>query len=72
MKTISVEVEDRIYKDVVNFLRLLPEQSVHVLEDDGETLSPQEREAVLTLQARLKAGDDSEFEDWETVKAELK
>jgi len=72
MKTISVEVEDRIYKDVVNFLRLLPEQSVHVLEDDGETLSPQEREAVLALQARLKAGDDSEFEDWETVKAELK
>ncbi|OAI17071.1 hypothetical protein A1507_11220 [Methylomonas koyamae] len=72
MKTISVEVEDRIYKDVVNFLRLLPEQSVHVLEDDGETLSPQERETVLALQARLKAGDDSEFEDWETVKAELK
>lgn len=72
MKTISVEVEDRIYKDVINFLRLLPEQSVHVLEDDGETLSPQEREAVLTLQARLKVGDDSEFEDWESVKAELK
>lgn len=72
MKTISVEVEDRIYKDVVNFLRLLPEQSVRVLEDDSETLSPQEREAVLALQARLKAGDDSEFEDWDSVKAELK
>ena len=72
MKTISVEVEDRIYKDVVNFLRLLPEQSVHVLEVDGETLSPQERETVLALQAKLKTGDDSEFEDWETVKAELK
>jgi hypothetical protein len=50
----------------------MPEQSVHVLEEDGDTLCPQEREAVLALQARLKGGDDSEFEDWDSVKAELK
>ena len=40
-------------------------------EEDSDLLMLQERAAVLKLQTRLKAGDDSEFEDWETVKAEL-
>jgi hypothetical protein len=40
-------------------------------EEDSDLLTPQEREAVSMLQTRLQAGDDSEFENWETVKAEL-
>jgi|GEM_PF-2654737 len=40
-------------------------------EEDSNFLTLQEREAVSLLQTRLKAGHDSEFEDWETVKAEL-
>ncbi len=40
-------------------------------EEDSNLLTLQEREAVSMLQTRWQAGDDSEFEDWETVKAEL-
>ncbi len=71
MKTISLEVEESIYPNIVSFLRLLPEQSVHVLEDDSDTLSAEERIAVANSQARLQAGDDSEFEDWDSVKADF-
>lgn len=40
-------------------------------EEDSNLLTRQEREAVSMLQIQLQVGDDSEFEDWETVKAEL-
>jgi hypothetical protein len=71
MKTISLEVEESIYPNIVSFLRLLPSNSVHVLEDDSDTLSAEERIAVANIQARLQAGDDSEFEDWDSVKADI-
>jgi len=71
MKTISLEVEESIYQNIVGFLRLLPSNSVHVLEDDSDTLSADERIAVANSHARLQAGDDSEFEDWDSVKADF-
>lgn len=71
MKTISLEVEESIYPNIIGFLRLLPEQSVHALEDDSDTLSAEERIAVANSQARLQAGDDSEFEDWEKENGQI-
>ncbi len=71
MKTISLEVSEQVYSDVINFLRLLPEKSVHLLEEE-EHLSPQEQTVVQQRQQQLKAGDESEFEDWDSIKATLK
>ena len=72
MKTISLEVEEQVYKDVINFLRLLPKESFRIMEEDSDKLSLEEQSVVQILQARLQAGDESEFEDWETVKTALK
>ncbi len=71
MKTITSEVKETVYKDMINFLRLLPKDSVRLLEDDSDRLSPDEQAVVVAIQARLAEGDDSEFEDWETVQAIL-
>ncbi len=71
MKTISLEVDEQIYPHIVNFLRLLPEDSCHVLEDEDSALSPQEHSAIQVIQAHLQAGDESEFEDWDDIKDTL-
>ena len=42
------------------------------MEEDSDKLSLEEQSVVQILQARLQAGDESEFEDWETVKSALK
>ena len=67
MKTISLEVEERIYPQVVNFLRLLPKDSCQVFEEENDTLSPEEQSAVQAIQSRLQTGDVSEFENWEAI-----
>jgi len=70
MKTISLEVDDRIYSRVVSFLRLLPEDRCHVF-DKEDSPSPQELQAVQEIQNRLLAGDESEFVDWDDIKEKL-
>ncbi len=70
MKTVSLEVDERIYPQIISFLRLLPEDLCHVFdEDDGA--SQEEMAAVQAIQARLLAGDDSEFVDWDEFKESL-
>jgi hypothetical protein len=70
MKTISLELDERVYPKVVSFLRLLPEDYCHILED-GDTASDAEQSTIATIQQRLAAGDESEFEDWDEVKRML-
>ncbi len=72
MKTISLEVDDNSYWDMMNFLRLLPKDRFHLLEDDSDSLSPEEQTQIKALQACLQAGDDSDFEDWEAIKTDFK
>jgi hypothetical protein len=71
MKTISLEIYDQVYPQIVNFLRLLPENCCHLLEDDDAELSPAEMSAIEMIRARLQTGDDSEFIDWENFKDKL-
>lgn len=70
MKTISLELDERVYPKVVSFLRLLPENYCHILED-SDTASEDELLAISTIQQRLATGDGSEFEDWDEVKRML-
>lgn len=72
MKTISLEVNEQVYQQVVNFLRLLPQESCHLLEEDPDKLSKEEINIIEDLQNRLKAGDHSDFEDWTQVRDTLK
>ena len=69
MKTISLEVDEQIYPQILNFLRLLPEDRCQVL-DDEDSPSPAELAAVQAIQSRLRQGD-GEFVDWDAIKEQL-
>lgn len=71
MKTISLELDEQIYPQVVDFLRLLPEKLCHIMEDDDTVLTPDEYATIKAMQAKRDAGDTSDFLDWDEVKDKL-
>ena len=69
MKTIQLEVSDKIYQKVIDFLTLLPKDQCHLLAEDE--LNSEELSQIAQLTKQLKKGDDSEFEDWDDFKTSL-
>lgn len=70
MKTLTLEIDERAYPSLLNFLRALPADRYALFEDE-EPLADAERDELHRIRARLAAGDESEFEDWDEVKASL-
>lgn len=70
MKTILLEVEEKSYQTILNFIKLLPKNQCRVINDDDE-LSSDETLHIQKTMAQIEQGDYSEFEDWETVKMRL-
>jgi len=66
MKTILLEIEDKTYQTVLDFIKLLPENRCRILEDDD--LSEDEHRHIQSCLNQIGQGDYSEFEDWDTVK----
>jgi trans-2-enoyl-CoA reductase len=69
MKTILLEVEDKTYQTILDFIKLLPENRCRVLNEDE--LSTDEQQHINHCLTQIEQGDYSEFEDWETVKKRL-
>ncbi|MBS3953769.1 MAG: hypothetical protein KGZ88_12545 [Methylomicrobium sp.] len=66
MKTILLEVEDESYQTILDFIKLLPEQRCHILDEDE--LTKEEHHHVQKCLTQIAQGDYSEFDEWETVK----
>ncbi len=66
MKTILLEVEDDSYQTILNFIKLLPEQRCHILEE--EELTTEEHQHIQKCLAQIAQGDYGEFDEWEMVK----
>lgn len=69
MKTILLEVEDNAYQTILDFIKLLPENRCHILEEPE--LLADEQQHIQHCLTQIKQGDYSEFDDWETVKNTL-
>lgn len=69
MKTILLEVEDNAYQTILDFIKLLPENRCHILEEP-ELLTDEQQHIQYCL-TQIQQGDYSEFDDWETVKNTL-
>ncbi len=69
MKTILLEVEDNAYQTILDFIKLLPENRCHILEESE--LLTDEQQHIQHCLTQIKQGDYSEFDDWETVKNTL-
>jgi hypothetical protein len=70
MKTLTLEIDERAYPGLLNYLRgLSPEQ--YQLFDDDDALSASELSRIHDLRRQLQAGDEREFEDWQDVRDRL-
>lgn len=69
MKTILLEVEDTAYQTILDFIKLLPENRCHIL-DEPELLTDEQQHIQRCL-TQIQQGDYSEFDDWEMVKNTL-
>jgi hypothetical protein len=70
MKTVTLKIDEHIYPSLLDFLRGLPDNRYAILEDDDQ-LTAAERQEIDQIRGRLAAPDDSDFEDWADVRANL-
>jgi len=68
MKTLSIEIADNVYRDFINFLKILPKDSFVVLEESSDELTAEENKEVYRLKKKTGRGNFSDFEDWDKIK----
>ncbi len=68
MKSITIDISDKVYQTFRDFLKLLPEDSFKIYDDDPDELTAEEERAYYSIQKKIKKGDLSDFEDWDKVK----
>jgi len=55
MKTIMLEIEDKTYQTVLDFIKLLPENRCRIIEDDS--LSEDEHQHIQAYQTQMGVTD---------------
>jgi hypothetical protein len=68
MKSITIDISDKVYKTFRDFLDLLPKDSFIIYEDDPDELTASEKEAYYAIQKKVKKGDFSDFENWDEIR----
>jgi hypothetical protein len=71
MKTITIDMSDKVYKTFREFLELLPKDSFKIYDEDTDLLSVEEKEEYYSLQKKLEKGGLKDFEDWDNFKEQL-
>ena len=68
MKSITIDISDKVYKTFRNFLDLLPKDSFKIYDNDPDELTAEEEKAYYLVKKKIEKGDFSGFEDWDEVK----
>ncbi len=71
MRSITIDISDRVYKTFRDFLELLPKDSFRIYDDDPDELTAEEKKEYYSRQKKIKKGDFSDFEDWDDLKNSL-
>ena len=71
MKSITIDISDKVYKTFRDFLELLPKDSFRIYDNDPDEMTAEEEKAFYSAQKRLKKGDFGDFEDWDEVKKDF-
>jgi len=61
MKTITIDISDKVYKTFRDFLELLPKDSFKIYDLDSDTLSAEEKEEYYTLQKKNRERRSERF-----------
>jgi len=68
MKSITIDISDKVYKTFRDFLELLPKDSFKIYDNDPDELTAEEEKAYYSVKKKIEMGDFSDFEDWDEVK----
>ncbi len=71
MKSITIDISDKVYKRFRDFLDLLPKDSFKIYDDDQDTLTVEEEKAFYASQKKINEGDLSDYENWDDVKEDI-
>lgn len=65
MKSITIDISDKVYKTFRDFLDLLPKDSFKIYEEDPDELTVEEKKEYYSIQKKIEKGDFNDFEDWD-------
>ncbi len=71
MKSITIDISDKVYKTFRDFLELLPKDSFKIYDNDPDELTPEENKEYYSVQKKIGKQDFSDFEDWDELKKEF-
>lgn len=71
MKSITIEISDKVYDAFRDLLRRLPKGSFRIYDEDPDGLTAEEEKAWYAVRDKLEKKDLSDFDDWDDVKDTL-
>lgn len=71
MKSITIDISDKVYAAFKSLLKRLPEGSFRIYENDSEVMTAEEEQAFYETRNDIEKGDWSDFEDWDDLKNKL-
>lgn len=67
MKTITIDISDKVYNLFRGLLQQLPKGSYNIYDEDPDVLSVEEKKELYSIKNKIDKGDLSDFEDWDEV-----
>ncbi|MDX8338420.1 hypothetical protein SLH46_04435 [Draconibacterium sp. IB214405] len=67
MKTITIDISEKVYTLFRGLLKQLPKGSYKIYEEDPDVLTAEEQKELYSIQNKLDKGDLSDFVDWDDV-----
>ncbi len=71
MKTLTLEINEQAYPQIIQFLRLLSEEQCRIIEDEEDTLTADEISRIHAIRAKQMTSKDSDFDDWADIRDTL-
>jgi hypothetical protein len=71
MKSITIDISDKVYKQFRWLLSQLPEGSFKIYDEDPDMLTASEKKELYSIQNKINKGDLSDFVDWDDVQADF-
>ena len=71
MKSLTIDISDKVYKRFCDFLELLPKGSFKIYDNDPDGLTVEEEKAFYSAQQKIKDKDFSDFEDLDQLNEKL-
>lgn len=65
MKTVTIDISEKVYSLFKRLLRQLPEGSYKIYDEDTDTLTAEEKRELYSIQKKIDNDDLSDFVDWD-------